>query len=226
VGGPPPLTPAPLPPPRPVLTGIVTAQQLQDAIDAAPDKLVLLAPDARLSPLAADLARDKPQHVRRETPADASATRPLSGSGSLLPGGRPLLWWTDGRCPAVAALTHRLTDQLRPLTAPPTDGGLTQVVQDLARTVRTGRVVGGILFVQRTAKAALLANRCETLRAVVACCLDAAHDGLEQVQANTLIVPYAKLDHDTLQQMTLALLHHNAKPDPQLQRQLAQLHRL
>jgi hypothetical protein len=55
------------------LSGIVTASQLQAAMDAAADGVALLAADARLSPLANDLARKDPRRIRR-----AGASSPAS----------------------------------------------------------------------------------------------------------------------------------------------------
>src|SRR5690606_12906424 len=54
------------------LSGIVTAAQLEAAIKASSDGVAVLAPDARLTPLANDLVRQKPGCIRRADAAPAA----------------------------------------------------------------------------------------------------------------------------------------------------------
>ena len=79
-------------PAAPPLTGIVTAEQLQRAMDTATDGVVHLADDARLTPLANDLAREHPQRVRRggrpiaSPPAYRTAPSAKASCGPVLTG--------------------------------------------------------------------------------------------------------------------------------------------
>jgi hypothetical protein len=160
----------------PVLRGFVTARQLEDT--AA--KLVRLAPDARLTPLARDFARHNGIQVEQVCAEEAG---PSGIVGQWL-------WWTDGQCPAVEALTSELADGLRSVSQPHRPGSLHTAVKHFARQVADGAAVGGVLFVASAARAGCYANRCPGLRAVVGTCGGAVEQGVEQLAANVLIVEY------------------------------------
>ena len=58
-----------------VLSGLVTAEQLQQAIEASNAGRAVLAPDARLTPLANDLVRQHPEKICRLGDGDEPASR-------------------------------------------------------------------------------------------------------------------------------------------------------
>ncbi|MEX0775309.1 MAG: hypothetical protein WD042_06290 [Phycisphaeraceae bacterium] len=167
----------------PALTGIITAAQLQDAINASPDGAATLTADARLTPLANDLARQHPEKVRR-----------LGAASIIRPGQQATddawLWWIDGYCPVVQQATGQRRQQLRGSSGGHQPSALAQVVRDLADAVRHKRAAGGILFVHNAARAVCYANRCSALRAVVGTCGEAVEQGIAEVGANVLVIEY------------------------------------
>jgi hypothetical protein len=201
------------------LSGIVTASQLQAAMDAAADGVALLAADARLSPLANDLARKDPRRIRR-----AGASSPAS-SNSVDVSSLPWLWWIDGTCPVVNDVTSERRDRLRVSSANRAPGALAQVVRDLAAAIRGRQVAGGILFVHNAARAACLANRCGSIRAVVGTCGEAVEQGVQELGANVLIVEYPHHGHRSASAMVDRMLQQPPKPPAAVERDLADLHR-
>ena len=199
------------------LEGIVTAQQLQEAIDAASDGVATLTPDARLTPLANDFARQHPEKIRRTGRAAASAAAP-AGNGSL-----PWLWWADGFCPSVQSLTSRLNTRLRPSAAPRSEPGLAQVVRDLAGAVHQGDVAGGLLFVQSAARAVCYANQAPSLRAVVGTCEQSVQQATRDVGANVLIVEYPYASATVMETMVQHMLRSAPKAPADVQRHLNEL---
>jgi len=208
-------SPAPTPP---ALTGIITAQQLQDAIVAAPDGIATLAPDARLTPLANDHVRENPRCVRRlENRAAAASVDALHGA--------PWRWWAEGHCPAVAATMQQLTGVAVPSGAPRTEAGLSQMIRDLAHGVRHKSTRGGLVFVRSAALAVVMANRCAPLRAIVGTCPDAVEQGIKQIGANVLIVEYPYVNAERLAAIVNRMTRSVPAAPPHLERELAELHR-
>jgi hypothetical protein len=77
--------------------------------------------------------------------------------------------------------------------------------------------------VQSGAAAAVYANRCPSLRAILGTCRDAVQQGLDQVGANVLIV---ETPHQTLQQVRNVLslfVRMRRTPSDDVKRQLAEL---
>lgn len=204
-------TPAVIP-----LTGIVTANQLQQAIDAASDGVALLAHDARLSPLANDLARKLANRVRRVAPGAASP----GGSAPL-----PWLWWIQGSCPVVASVTTQRAAGLRLIAAGPTPNALGRAVRELAAAVRSKRASGGFLFVPSAARAACFANRCSSLRAAVATCGEAVEQAIAELGANTLIIEYPHHGYRAVSAFVDRFLQQPPAAPPQIERDLADLDR-
>lgn len=167
-------------PTRAALGGIVTANQLRTAMDASGDGVAVVAADARLTPLAKDLAREKPGKLRRVTTAAADAGTPGDG-------GR-WLWWSERHFPSSSSMMDRLVGRLVRTGAGRSGAELWQVVRDIAAAVRNGRAAGAVLFVSSAAQAGCFVNRCASLRAVVGTCEDAVAQGMAQVGANVLIV--------------------------------------
>ena len=201
------------------LTGIVTANQLQDAMNASPDGVVLLAPDARLSPLGNDLARQFPERVRRASPVGGNPAR--AGEAADL----PWLWWLDGHSDVVNRLTAARGRVIRPMTTVGRAGALTQVVRELAEQLKRKRIAGGVLFVPSAAVAMAYANRCASIRAVVGTGEQTLDEGVGQLGANVLIIEYPHHGERPMAAMVDRMLEQTPKASPQIQRDLADLHR-
>jgi len=195
-------------PPLSVLSGIVTAQQLGDAI--ARQGVAHLAHDARLTPLASDFAREKPDQVLRGT--DLSTDARVSG-------GR-WLYWADGHCSAVQSVTASHRDRLLPSGASRTQEGLVQAVRSLSQGVAQGDVVGGLLFVSNAAYAGVLAGACANLRSVVGTGEQSVKQALHTIAPNVLIIEYPHTAAQTLASMVKLMTAQSPRPMPQLMRQL------
>ena len=211
------------------LAGIITANQLQAALDAAPDGVALLGPTARLSPLANDLARKFVSRVKRVTADGAGAASVLSagGVGSASSSGiaLPWMWWIDGVCPVVRDVTSQRCDRLRLVGAGATPGALAHAVRELAAAIKSRSVVGGLLFVHNAARAACLANRCASIRAVVGTCGEAVEQGVTELGANVLIVEYPHHGYRSVTAMVDRMLAQPPRPPAAVERDLADLHR-
>lgn len=197
------------------LAGIVTAQQLEEAIHSSPDKVATLAHDARLTPLANDFVRENPQKVRRAAPT-GTFTSPANGA--------PWLWWADGHYPAAQQAAVDQGGALIASGVGRSDTGLVQVVRETADGLRSRSLSGGILFVTSAARAGVLANRCPLIRAVVGTCLDALEQGIRQVGANLLIIEAPYVDGPTICKMLQRVSDTKPNISAHVQRELAEFH--
>ena len=205
-----------------VLSGIVTANQLQAAIDAAGDGVAVLAADARLSPLAADFAREHPRKVRRVGTDSAAASSASPAANATL----PWMWWIDGSCPVVAQVTGERGSQLtRAVSLGSGSAALGQVVRDLASAIKSHRVLGGLLFVHNAARAMCLANRCQSIRAVVGTCGEAVEQGIAELGANVLVIEYPHHGPRAVAAMVDRFMQQPPRVPPAVERELAELHR-
>ena len=214
--------PIPAPPPAPeplALKGIVTANQLQAAMDAAADGIAVLAHDARLSPLANDLARSKPAKIRRVTPV-APGSQNTASAASL-----PWAWWIDGKCPVVEKVVSERAARLRPLTSSKASAQLASVVRELAAAIKARQIAGGILFVPSAARATCLANRCSSIRAIVGTCGEAVEQGINELGANVLILEYPHHGYRSNAGMVDRFIGQPPAPPAAVERDLADLHR-
>jgi hypothetical protein len=143
---------------------------------------VRLAAGARLTPLAQDYVKERGLTVER---ASGTTNQRVNESTTS-----PWLWWLEGQCPAVGQITGELRSRLVPATHGRSADALKGVVRDLAQQVKAGRVAGGLLFVSSAARAICYANRCPSLRAVVATCGEAVEEGIDRLGANVLVVEY------------------------------------
>lgn len=209
--------PAPAPAPL-ALTGIVTANQLQAAMDAASDGVALLAHDARLSPLANDLARSKPAKIRRVTTSQNAAS-------NITAAALPWAWWIDGRCPVVEKVVTERAAKLRQITSSKASAQLASVVRELAAAIKSRHVAGGILFVPNAARAACFANRCASLRAVVGTCDQAVEQGVTELGANVLILEYPHHGYRSNAALVDRFIAQPPAPPASIERDLADLHR-
>lgn len=200
------------PPAAPVLRGIITAQQLQEAV--AKEGIATIAADARLTPLAADYAREHPSQVSR---AAASASAPGFGPRYL--------YWAAGHCPAVQELASSHPSQLLPSAAARSSTGLLQAIRDLAAGVSRGDVAGGLLFVDDAARATVLANACPALRAVTGRDADAVRRAIESVAPNVLVIEHTRIPVSLIGSMAELMLAHDPRPSPTLVRELETMRR-
>ena len=157
------------------LEGIVTASRLADALGSAPDGTALLAPSARLTPLAMDLAREQPRRVRR------AASEPDSAATARW------LLWAETRF----AVTERLAAQAGDVARVPADEEAAALGQ-AAEAIEVGRAAGAVVLVRDAARAMMLANRRPPLRAVLGTCPEAVGRARSAIGANVLILepPY------------------------------------
>jgi len=209
--------PSPIP-----LSGIVTASQLQTAMHAASDGVAALTSDARLTPLANDLARQYPEKICRITASPPGTGGPANGgSNSDL----PWLWWIDGACPAVQELVSARAGGLRGSGAASHPAALAQVVRDLSAAVKRSNVAGGLLFVQNAARAMCFANRCPSIRAVVGTCGEAVEQGIAELGANVLVIEFPHQGPKAMEAMMDRMMQQPPTPLPAVQRELEDLHR-
>ena len=201
-----------------LLGGIVTVAQLQEAIDGSADRIATLAPDARLTPLAADFAREHPEKIQRGTTSTTRSTQ--AGMAAV-----PWLWWSDSHCPAVQHTADAHRQHLRPSAAPRSESGLLQIVRDLKSGIQSRALSGGLLFVASAARASLFANRCSEIRAVVANCENVVQEAVNSLSANVLIVEYPYVNEQKMSAMVAAMLAGTPKASPHLARELADLQR-
>jgi hypothetical protein len=220
------------------LSGIITANQLQEALDASPDGVAYLAPNARLTPLANDLARTKKEKVRRAAPPARELPMshgPNAGpQGLAVPpalastssgGGGGWLWWIEGGCPVVRDVTQSFGLALRAVAALPNSGSLPQVVRELARAVKSKQAPGGVLFVPTAARAVCLANRCASLRAIVGTSGEAVEQGIRDLGANVLIIEYPHHGHRSVAAMLARFMQQIPGVPPSVERELVDMQR-
>jgi hypothetical protein len=185
---------------------IFTARQLQDLHKS--NGHLTLPIGARLTPMAGDWVRSRKIAVAYEgqggassastvAPAKAAPPPPVTSSAPALAG--QILWWCDGPCGAAKAALASVAKEsnLQPMPVNAEPKFLVGAVKHLAKEIKSDRAAAGILLVQSGAAAAVYANRCPSLRAIIGTCRDAVQQGLDLVGANVLIV---ETPHQTLQQ--------------------------
>ncbi|MEX0886335.1 MAG: hypothetical protein WD009_07845 [Phycisphaeraceae bacterium] len=204
------------------LDGIVTAQQLQTALDASADGVAHLAADAKLTPLAHDLARQHAERIVRAERARAKDATP-AGAPSAASNDAAWLWWADGYCPNVQQLTTRLGGRLRASAAGRSDSGLVEFLQQLQRELTAGRVKGGVVFVRSAPQAVCYANQCAGVRAVWGHCLDTVREAVQQIGPNVLVLEYAYAGLGVMEQMMEAVLASPAQGPGVVQQHLRML---
>jgi ribose 5-phosphate isomerase RpiB len=209
---------------------IFTARQLEDLHKT--NGQVTLPVGARLTPMASDWARSRKVAIvfDGQSPAGVATSvarstvaAPLASS-SPAPAGQ-ILWWCDGPCgaakAALAAVGREANVAAMPINAEPKF--LVGAVKHLAKEITADRATAGILLVQSGAAAAVYANRCPSLRAILGTCRDAVQQGLDQVGANVLII---ETPHQTLQQVRNVLslfVRMRRTPSEDVKRQLQEL---
>ena len=212
---------------------IFTARQLEDLHKT--NGHVTLPVGARLTPMASDWARSRKisvvfdgqagaKPISPSVVANVASVAPPLASSAPAPAGQ-ILWWCDGPCgaakAALAAVAREANVQPLPVNAEPKF--LVGAVKQLAKEIKADRAAAGILLVQSGAAAAVYANRCPSLRAILGTCRDAVQQGLDQVGANVLII---ETPHQTLQQVRNVLslfVRMRRTPSEDVKRQLKEL---
>jgi len=215
---------APAPTSETPLTGIITARKLQDAMDASPDGVALLAPTARLSPLANDLARQHKDRIRRASPIDQSADV-SRGAGWQAGVTSPWLYWIQRSCSVAEQIVAERTSVLSQMTASKAPDALPQVVRDIAGAIKSRSSPGGIIFVPSAAKAMCYANRCPSIRAVVGTCTKAVEEGVDHLGANVMVIEYPHHGPESMAAMVDLMTKKAPSVPPQIERELADLQR-
>ena len=215
---------APAPAATAPLAGIVTASRLQEAMDAAGDGVAVLAPDARLSPLANDLARQHGRRVRRISAADLKAGAEGADGASPAASG-PWLYWIMRTCPVADKIIAERRHALTPMAVSRDAGALPQVMRDLAGAIKSGTTPGGILFVPSAARAMCYANRCPSIRAVVGTCDKAVEQGIDELGANVLVIEYPHHGPASMAASVDRMIMQPPRVSPQVLRELSELQR-
>jgi len=199
------------------LSGIITGNQLQEAMNASADGVALIAADARLTPLANDLMRQDTKRVQRVSPS-AAAAGPVTGASTWL-------WWIDGQCSTVDEVTGQRSMQMRSSSLRRDPSSLGRVVREIAATIKSGHIRGALLFVHNAARVMCFANRCTTIRAVVGTCGEAVEQGINELGANVLVIEYLHVGPRVMAAMVDRMLQQPPNVPAQVQRELADLHR-
>ena len=200
---------------RPMLHGIVTSHRLEDAIASSPDKVVNLAMDARLTPLAQDIVRANPNVVRRENINENEATL------KQLNHGRAWCWWTCCQCDAIQRTVSERANMLVPLAVPRNSSAIAEAVMDADAMIRSGRVAGAILFVRQAARPMCLANRRRSMRAVLGYSDETVMHGIHAIGANTLILEFPYVNYEQMSTRVDMMMRSEAKPPMEMKRFLA-----
>jgi len=207
-----PSAPTPAPPAPAAMSGFITARMLEKVRDG----VVHLAPNARLTPLARDYAKERGFTVIH---ADAQNKQKVSPAARAA----QWHWWIDGHCPVVDQVTTQFRTEMRPVTTQRNAGELSRVITQVARQVRDGRSKGATLFVHSAAQAACFANRCPSLRAIVGTCGQAVEEGVRTLGANVLIVEYPHHGRAAVQEMVRTFMSMSRPTTPVVDRQLREL---
>lgn len=182
-----------------------SARQLQDLHHQSGGNGRLVLPyRARLTPAAQDWVRVRKIELGYDDSHAASTAKPSAtsdkGAAPAMAGAGTFLWWCEGPCgPAKAAVTAFEKElSLRPIDLPADARQLVAAVKAIASAVKQGHATGGVLLAPNGAAAMIFANRCPSLRAVLATGLDAVEQGIRLLAANVLVIEYPR---HSLQQM-------------------------
>jgi hypothetical protein len=198
------------------LKGVITVANLRNIRGA-----VRLAKGAILTPLAQDYIRDR--NITVMSDEMAPAVKVNGGGAPLAGGGAPILWWIEGQCPSVAKLVEALRQNLLASRERGNADNLKSVVKELAGLVKNKKVAGGVLFVPSAARAICYANRCQSLRAVVATNDRAVSEGIELLGANVLVVEYSQFGFKAMHALVKPFIESMQTVPAPVQRELDEL---
>jgi hypothetical protein len=212
---------------------IVTARQLEDMQKAGGGGARIVLPyRAKLTPLAMDFVRARRIEVgysdegvsQKAAGASAASSGPLEPLGSQAVMGQ-YLWWTDGPAgPAKAALAaEERHSSFGALSIANDEANLINAIRTIAREIKSGKISGGVLLVKNAARAALFANRCPSIRAVIGTCMETVEQGVDQIAANVLIIEHPYKTLSQIRNLLSRFLRPVRKLSPQLEQQLKEL---
>jgi hypothetical protein len=199
-------------PTGPVFSGVVTASKLQGL-----ERIIYLAPGARLSPLAMDVAKQRGLKVQTVADAVAAPHKPASGAGGIW------LWWMQGHCPSAARVIEQLSGKAVEAVTGSTGQDLPAAIRGIAGALGSSKAKLAVLFVPAAARAVCLANRCPGLRAVVGTCRQAVQEGIELLGVNVLVLEYPHHAFKSMAELTGLFLTSSGYPPKEVQQQLADL---
>jgi hypothetical protein len=178
------IPPAPPAPPVTALKGVITVNQLRTIRGP-----IRLAKGAILTALAQDFIKDHALNVMTDEMAQITK---VNAGATPNAAALPTFWWIEGQCPSVAKVVDALRPHLLASREPSRPDNLKTAIKELAKLVKTGKVRGGLLFVPSASRAICYANRCPSLRAIVATTERAVSEGLDLLAANTLVIEYSQ----------------------------------
>jgi hypothetical protein len=205
---------------------MITARQLAELHKSAGGKGQVTVPyTARLTPMAADWARSAKVAIGYADAAPAKSAAPVKAeTAAPVVKGKHYLWWCDGPCgPAKAAITMESRQTPMRQLEPPGAAGLLWTIKTIAAEVKSGSGSGGLLLVESAAAAAILANRCPSLRAVVGTTLASVEQGLNQWSANVLIIEHPRLSLAQVRNLVSRFVRGGAALSEDAKRQIAEL---
>jgi hypothetical protein len=209
---PPAVAPAP---PVTSLKGVITVSHLRNIRGP-----IRLAKGAILTPLAQDFIRERNVNVLSD---EMAPTVTVNGGGTPPAGSAPILWWIEGQCPSVAKLVDAMRQRLLASRERGHADNLKNVVKELANLVKNKKVTGGSLFVPSAARAICYANRCQSLRGVVATNDRAVSEGIELLGANVLVVEYPPFGFKAMQALVRPFVESMQNVPAPVQRELDEL---
>jgi hypothetical protein len=204
---------------------LYTARQLAELLKSTGGNGPIVLPyRARLTPLAMDWVRTKkiaigysesPQ-TKSATPAAAQAPAPVTGE---------YLWWSDGPCgPAKAAIAMEARQSpLRELDIQAGPDALVAAIKTIAAAIKDGKAAGGLLLLQTSGSAVILANRCSSLRAIVGSSLETVDQGVNQLAANLVIIEQCRWSLPQVRNLVARFLRGKRQLSEDAQRQLTEL---
>lgn len=203
---------------------IFTARQLQQMHKANGGGQIVLPYQARLTPLARDFLKAKKIEVGYSDNSRDS-TNPGPGADDARLSDASYIWWSDGPCGAgkAAIVAQGRESALTPLPVANDEQHLVPAIQSIAREIKMGRASGAVVLVQTAARAALFANRCPSIRAVLGTCMDAVEQGVSLVAANMLIIEYPYKTFPQIRNLLSRFVRGNRKPSPEIEQQLKEM---
>lgn len=202
---------------------IYTARQVEQIFKAHGQ--LVLPPNARLTPLAADWIRARKLSISWSAQSPAAQPSQAPAATPDASAGTPFLWWCDGPCgQAKAALSaFERSAGLAPLDVPSSESATIQAVRALAQSLREQKARGGIMLVRAAGAAMVFANRCPSIRAVLGTCLDAVDQAANTVGANVLVIEHPYKTFSQLRTLIGRFVRGPFAPSDAVQRQLQEL---
>ncbi len=181
---------------------IYTQRQLEDLLKA--HGRIILPYRARLTPLAKDWIRQRRIAVGygdglAESSSAGATVQPAAATIDQRSAGdmhaADFYWWCDSPCGATkAALVAQARDaNMSAIDLPADPKNSAAAIARIARAVKSGGCIGGIIVVERAARTTILAGRCRALLPIVGTSRQTVEEGVNELGANLLIIEHPKL---------------------------------